>query len=277
MEAETVTDMYESYGVLKRRASTSEIDKTVEEIQLLGYSSIDSGYSEKEVQNIKEICKTTASNYKKKYQDMNLVLTGEANNHRAPLLEDRMFLKIAQNDKIMEIVSRLVIGDFFLNQQNLVINPPASKNYNQLKFHRDLPYQHFVSTKPLAVNALFAVDDFTLKNGATIVIPASHKMEEFSSDSVIEKQAKQIEVKAGTFLILDCMTFHAAAANQSDADRIGINHVYSTLMLRPQIDWERAISEEILEKLDLHQKKLLGLNHPIAASVKDFLNNRMLR
>jgi hypothetical protein len=48
-------------------------------------------------------------------------------------------------------------------------------------------------------------------------------------------------------------------------------------MLRPQIDWERAISEEILEKLDLHQKKLLGLNHPIAASVKDFLNNRMLR
>ena len=269
--------MYESYGVLKRRASTSEIDKVVEEIQLLGYSSIDSGYSEKEVQEIKEICKTTAANYKNKYQDMNLVLTGEANNHRAPLLEDLMFLKIAQNEKIMEIVSRLIVGDFFLNQQNLVINPPSSKNYNQLKFHRDLPYQHYVSTKPIAVNALFAVDNFTLKNGATIIIPASHKMEEFSSDSVIEKQAKQIEVKAGTFLILDCMTFHAAASNQSYADRIGINHVYSTLMLRPQIDWERAISEEILEKLDLHQKKLLGLNHPIAASVNDFLNNRMLR
>lgn len=272
-----VMDMYESYGVLKRQTSTSEIDKVVEEVQLLGYSTVDSGYTQQVIKEIKEICQTTAANYKIKYQDMDLILTGEANNHRAPLIEDTIFLKVAQNEKIMEIVSRLIVGEFFLNQQNLVINPPSSKNYNQLKFHRDLPYQHYVSTRPIAVNALFAVDDFTLQNGATIVIPASHKMEDFSSDVVIEKQAKQIEVKAGSFLILDCMTFHAAASNKSSADRIGVNHVYSTLMLRPQIDWERAISQEVQENLDLTQKKLLGLSHPIAGSVKDFLKNRMTR
>lgn len=159
----------------------------------------------------------------------------------------------------------------------MVINPPSSKNYNQLKFHRDLPYQHYVSTRPIAINALFAVDDFTIQNGATIVIPASHKMEEFSSDVVIEKQSKQLEVKAGSFLILDCMTYHAAASNKSSADRVGINHVYSTLMLRPQIDWGRAVSLDVREKLHVHQRKLLGLNHPIAGSVTDFLKSRMSR
>jgi len=269
--------MFESYGVLKRQVATSEIDRVVEEIKLLGYSSIDSGYTESEIQQIRELSKVTAKNYKLKYQDMDLILSGELNNHRAPLLEDIMFLQIAQNMSIMEIVSRLIIGEFFLNQQNLVINPPSSKNYNQLRFHRDLPYQHFVSSRPIAINALFAVDDFTIENGATIVIPASHKMEEFSSDLVIGNRAQQMEVKAGSFLILDCMTFHAAASNSSSADRVGINHVYSTVMLRPQIDWERAIPKEIQENLDLHQKKLLGLNYPIAGNVRDFLEHRMTR
>lgn len=270
-------DMFESYGVLKRRDSITEIDRVVEEVSLLGYSSIDSGFTENEIQEIKEISKATASDYKIKYRDLDLVLTGESNNHRAPLLENLMFLKVAENPKIMEIVSRLIMGEFFLNQQNLVINPPSSKNYNQLKFHRDLPYQHYVSTRPIAINALFAVDDFTIQNGATIVIPASHKMEEFSSDVVIEKQSKQLEVKAGSFLILDCMTYHAAASNKSSADRVGINHVYSTLMLRPQIDWGRAVSLDVREKLHVHQRKLLGLNHPIAGSVTDFLKSRMSR
>jgi ectoine hydroxylase-related dioxygenase (phytanoyl-CoA dioxygenase family) len=269
--------MHESYGVLSRQVSTSEIDRAVEEVRLLGYSSIDSGMTPEEIEEIKLVSQATARNYKAKYQDMDLVQTGEANNHRAPLLEDLKFLNVAQNEKILEIVNRLIVGEFFLNQQNLVINPPSSKNYNQLRFHRDLPYQHYVSTRPLAINALFAVDDFTLKNGATIVIPASHKIEEFSSDAVIEKQAKQIEVKAGSFLILDCMTFHAAASNNSHEDRVGINHVYSTLMLRPQIDWGRAIPQEVREKLDSPQRKLLGLNHPIAGNVKDFLINRKTR
>jgi len=272
-----VNEMYESYGVLKRQFSTSEIDKAVEEVQLLGYSSIDSGYSAQEIRELKENCLITASNYKASYQDLELELTGEANNHRAPLLEDLKYLEVAQNKVILEIVSRLIVGEFFLNQQNLVINPPSSKNYSQLKFHRDLPYQHYVSTRPIAVNALFAVDDFTLENGATIVIPASHRMEEFSSDGVIERQAKQIEVKAGSFLILDCMTFHAAGSNISKFERIGINHVYSSLMLRPQIDWGRAISGDVRERLDLEQMKLLGLKHPIAGSVREFLQNRMAR
>lgn len=106
-------DMFESYGVLKRRDSITEIDRVVEEVSLLGYSSIDSGFTENEIQEIKEISKATASDYKIKYRDLDLVLTGESNNHRAPLLENLMFLKVAENPKIMEIVSRLIMGEFF--------------------------------------------------------------------------------------------------------------------------------------------------------------------
>jgi hypothetical protein len=269
--------MYESYGVLSRETGSSQTDMTVEEIRLLGYSTINSGYSVDKIKEIKLACDETSLKYKTKYQDFDLVRTGESNNHRAPLLEDPIFLEIAANEHVLKVVSQLVIGGYFLNQQNLVINPPSSENYNQLKFHRDLPYQHYVSTRPIAINALLAVDDFTLQNGATIVLPASHKEEKFSSDAVIEAQAKQIEVKAGTFLLLDCMTFHAAGSNQSLHNRIGVNHVYSTLMLRPQIDWVRAIPKDMFLKLNAAQKTLLGLDQRIAGSVEEFLENRMNR
>ena len=269
--------MHDSYGVIHRESSISEIDQVVEEIRLIGFSTIESGYSEQEMQTLRKICEETAVEYKQKYKDYKLVETGESNNHRAPLLQNTEFLLIAENKNVLAVVSKLIVGEFFLNQQNLVINPPSSENYNQLKFHRDLPYQHFVSTRPIAINALLAIDDFTITNGATIVIPASHKMESFSSDAVIDRQARQIEVKAGTFLVLDCMTFHAAGQNRSSRNRIGVNHVYSTLMLRPQVDWNRALNEASKKSLGDSQKKLLGIDQTIAGSVEEFLNSRMTR
>ena len=33
--------------------------------------------------------------------------------------------------------------------------------HTQLAYHRDLPYQHFVSSRPLAISALFCIDPFT--------------------------------------------------------------------------------------------------------------------
>ena len=39
--------------------------------------------------------------------------------------------------------------------------------HHQSAFHRDLPYQHFTSSRPIAINALFCADEFTNENGAT--------------------------------------------------------------------------------------------------------------
>ncbi|WP_457831307.1 phytanoyl-CoA dioxygenase family protein, partial [Staphylococcus aureus] len=74
---------------------------------------------------------------------------------------------------------------------------------------RDLPYQHYVSSTPLAVNALFCVDDFTLDNGSTFVIPATHKEINYPSESFVERNAVQVTAKAGQYILLDCMLFHS--------------------------------------------------------------------
>jgi ectoine hydroxylase-related dioxygenase (phytanoyl-CoA dioxygenase family) len=161
---------------------------------------------------------------------------------------------------------------FILNQQNGIVNPAGAKTYSQSSYHRDLPYQHFVSSRPLAINALFCLDPFTLENGATFVIPASHKQEAFPSDPVIAAQAKQIEAPAGSFLVLDCMTYHCGGINRSAQDRRGVNHVYTIAMMRQQIDLPAYLGDDFTA--DLRMRQLLGFNHPTARTVEEFISLR---
>ena len=266
--------MIESYGVLNQNQSQTEIELAKESLRLLGYATLRSQISEREIDQIRVDSKKLASDYANEYSSMNLKDIGESNNFRAPLLKNKAFLKIALNEHLLDLVSQMIVGKYFLNQQNLVINPPSSNNYNQVKFHRDLPYQHYVSTRPLAINALLAVDDFTLENGTTVIVPASHKMEECPSSELIERVGTRLEVKAGTFLILDCMTFHAAGVNVSSAERIGINHVYTSLMFRPQIDFGVAIGDREKKELSVEEREILGIDYPIPGGVATFLSGR---
>lgn len=266
--------MTENYGVLKQKSASNEIEIAIEELMLLGYSTISSGYSLDYLNQLRDACFKLSDDYHRVYGKEHLQKLGESNSYRGPLLMNKIFLEVARNNKILKIVSNLILGRSYLNQQNLVINPPFGGQYSQLRFHRDLPYQHYTSSRPLAINALLAIDDFTIENGATVVVPATHKSESFPSERVIERNSIQIPVKSGTFLLLDCMTYHAAAKNMSERNRIGLNHVYSTLMLRPQIDWVRALGKSLETSLSTEERKLLALDYSIPENVRSYLENR---
>jgi len=159
-----------------------------------------------------------------------------------------------------------------LNQQNGVINPPHAERYNQGAWHRDLPYQHFVSSRPLAINALFCLDAFTAENGATMVLPASHRLEAFPSDRFVEAEAATIAAPAGSFIILDCMMFHSGGVNLTERPRRAVNHVYSIPLLRQQIDLPNTLGETFVADGDL--RRLLGFDVRTPRSVSEYLAGR---
>jgi ectoine hydroxylase-related dioxygenase (phytanoyl-CoA dioxygenase family) len=196
----------------------------------------------------------------------------EHNTIRLPLALDREFLNLARNDKILAICEALLGPYFILNQQNGIINPPKRERYNQGSFHRDLPYQHFVSSRPIAVNALFCLDEFTLNNGATLAIVASHKQEAFPSDQVIRRHAVQITAPRGSFIVLDCMLFHSGGVNETNTPRRAVNHVYSIPLLRQQIDLPAALAG--LYSDDPDAAKLLGYGVDTPRSVADYYLTR---
>jgi hypothetical protein len=260
-----------SYGVTMQNASSSDLGHHKENLTRLGYTVVDSGYSEDEILAIKNSFVVVREQYNEMYGFELLKRKDEHHGVRLPLALNQTFLNLAFNDKILELISCLMGDNFILNQQNCVINP-AKKLYNQAAWHRDLPYQHFTSSKPLAINAIYCVDDFTLDNGATKVIPHSHLHEEFPSENYIEENKTQVSAKAGSFIVLDCMLYHAGEINNTNLERRAVNHVYSSPMIKQQI----GISDTLLKHYNLsnNQKKILGLNFSPLKSVNEYIQSR---
>ena len=152
---------------------------------------------------------------------------------------------------------------------NGIVNPAGAAAYSQSPFHRDLPYQHFVSSRPLAINALFCVDPFTEENGATWVIPASHKEEAFPSEPVLRAVRRQVAAPAGSFLVLDCMVWHGGGVNRSVRDRRAVNHLYTIAMMRQQIDLPAFLGDGFTQDPAIRQ--LLGFLHPQPRSEWEYL------
>lgn len=163
-------------------------------------------------------------------------------------------------------------GYQILSQQNGVINPAGENSYNQAFWHRDLPYQHVVFSRPIAVNALYCVDDFTVENGATLVLPASHLAEKFPSEDFVSSECRQVTAPAGSFIVLDCMTYHRGAINRTSLNRRAVNHVFTIPFLRQQIDLPGLLGENFTR--DPEERRVLGYEARTPMSDLDYFQQR---
>jgi hypothetical protein len=106
------------------------------------------------------------------------------------------------------------------------------------------------------INAMWAVDDFTAENGATHIVPGSHKWP-------LDRQAQPHEetqgvMKRGSVLIYLGSLQHGGGANRTDKPRTGIVHSYSLGWLRQAEPQYLAVPYEIACTLPERLQRLLG-------------------
>jgi len=203
-----------------------------------------------------------------------MAAVGDMLTARCPLVYDEAFLRLAAHVDVLALCREL-LGDYFiLMQQNGVINP-AEGGHAQVSYHRDLPYQHFVSSRPLAISALFCIDPFRPETGATTVIPASHRMEAFPSNEVAAELDTAVTAEPGSFIVFDSMLFHRAGENRSGRPRRAVNHVFSTPIIAQQISLPNALQGRYAD--DPALARLLGYGVSPALSVVAWRERRLAR
>ena len=262
------------YGVKEALVAKDDIDVLVEEIRLLGYTSLASGLSETELDTLSGVFDAAEQRYQADAAEKSLDLAaiGERDTIRVLPAMAPEFWQVVFNERLHRLLGQC-LGDYYiLNQANGLINRANASRYSQAAYHRDLPYQHFVSSRPIAINALFAMDEFTIENGATRVIPASHTREPFPSDDTVRRLEKQVTVPRGTFIVLDCMIYHAGSTNFSANTRRAVNHVFTIPMLRQQIHFPSVIGYD--RDLSDWQRKVLGFGLDEYRSVDEWLAAR---
>ena len=132
-----------------------------------------------------------------------------------------------------------------------------------------------MSSRPLAVSALFCIDPFTADTGATTLIPGSHRMEQFPSDSVAAELDTSVIADPGSFIVFDSMVFHRAGENRSGRPRRAVNHVFSTPIIAQQISLPDALNGRHAD--DPALARLLGYGASPAPSVTAWRERRLAR
>lgn len=269
------TGGHDAYGVTERLSDGDPTDEAVAELRINGCTLIPSGLPAEFVRNLGVALDRA---YARQVDEIG----GESALHamhdpdiaRCMLAYAPEFLEVAMAPPLMKLAARVLGGEFVLLMQNGIINRPQRENY-QAKWHRDLNYQHWTSSKALAINALLCIDDFTFDNGATFVLPGTHHVPEFPSAAFAHKFERQVQAPAGSFLILDAMLFHRAGINRTNRVRRAVNHVIGRPFMAQQIDLPSALASAGIEPPgDPAARKYLGYRWSPARDVTDWRTRR---
>jgi ectoine hydroxylase-related dioxygenase (phytanoyl-CoA dioxygenase family) len=223
------------YGVTRRDRADDEIAVHTEELRRIGFTVIDSGLSPEAIEEVRAALDAIQEQQKQENAAAGVQMAADNDIVRCPLAYDERMLTVAANPKLVALCRAMLGENFVLTQQNGIVNRPGGEQF-QTKWHRDLPFQHFTSTLPIAINALLCLDPFSKETGSTHVLPASHLFETFPSDTYVRAHSLAVDAKPGMFLVLDALLYHRAGTNVSSIIRRGVNHVIGLPLLAQQID-----------------------------------------
>ena len=115
--------------------------------------------------------------------------------------------------------------------QSIAIGPGSPAQM----IHRDqwcFDFFPFPADVDVEVSSIWALEDFTEENGATRVVPDSHRLP--NGVRFIFEESSPAEMPRGSVVLYLGSTFHGGGANNSDRVRIGINVDYVLGWLRQE-------------------------------------------
>ena len=142
--------------------------------------------------------------------------------------------------------------------------------------HRDdsiypLPSPH----AEVVLNTMWPFDDFTAENGATRLVPGSHR----SDAPPVEDGVVTAAMPAGSAMFYLGSLWHGGGENRTDRPRLGVILEYAAAWLRPQENHLLAVPRDVVAGLPKRLQELLGYNiyPPFVGYVDGHHPRRVLR
>lgn len=197
---------------------------------------------------------------------------GEVGVIRLPMKFERVFFSLLELDPVLRIVDATVGDTAILHLQNGFILPSFAEGETphvfQNTFHRDFP--RYLNGYLASINTFFAIDPFTKDNGATLVVPGTHQRAVAPSQDYLRRHAVPAEAPAGAMLVFDSTLWHAAGYNVSGNDRLAVNQQFTRSWIKQQIDYVRALGDDVVQSLSPRTQQLLGWYTRVVTSLDEY-------
>ena len=172
---------------------------------------------------------------------------------------DPVFRALIQHPVAVQIVRSLLGPQFLVSNFTANIARPGARS---MALHSDQaivvpePWHH-----PWALNIIWCLSDVRFENGATLFLPGSHR---FVRRSELPPDPKPLmrpfEAPAGAIIAMDGRVWHTSGANITpDEDRALLFGYYTAPFLRPQVNWNAALSQAVQAGAGPDLRRWLGL------------------
>jgi ectoine hydroxylase-related dioxygenase (phytanoyl-CoA dioxygenase family) len=177
------------------------------------------------------------------------------------------FLEHLQNNKFFDELKDSYFGSpCILNSFSALDNLPTP-NFSSM-VHRDLRF--YSGDFPIMINCLVMVDDFTIENGGTYLLPKSHLDERKVTDEEFFANAVQATGKRGDILIFNANVWHSSAKNTTNGHRRALPITISKSFMKQLLDYPRAIGYDKMESFSYELQQLLGYHSRVPASLNEW-------
>jgi ectoine hydroxylase-related dioxygenase (phytanoyl-CoA dioxygenase family) len=171
------------------------------------------------------------------------------------LARDRVFQSVPVHPAVLPVIEGVLDRGCLVSSLSSISIDPGERAQ---PIHADdtligLPRPH----PPVVCNSMWALTEFTEENGATRIVPGSHRFDtkpEYGS----HPESIPAEMPRGSVLVWNGSLWHGGGANRSDGRRVGIAMNYCAGFIRQQENQQLGIPLELVKTFDPRLQELAG-------------------
>jgi ectoine hydroxylase-related dioxygenase (phytanoyl-CoA dioxygenase family) len=190
------------------------------------------------------------------------------------LSRTRVCDRLVDHPRVLAVLDRLLMPNYLLSAlQAINIQPGESA---QLPHHDDGFYPIPRPRAPLAAATIWAIDDFTADNGATVVLPGSHRWGARRPGP--DDPALPVVMPAGSCVFFVGTLWHGGGANTSDRARLAVTAQYCQPWLRPMEAFTLSIPRDVARTVsdDIQRMICYSIHPPFVGAVDGLHPLRLL-
>ncbi|KZS64079.1 phytanoyl-CoA dioxygenase family protein [Mycobacterium pseudokansasii] len=175
------------------------------------------------------------------------------------LTKTRVCDRLVDHPRALAVLDRLLMPNYLLSAIQVINIRPGESS--QL-LHFDDAFYPIPRPRPaLGAATIWAIDDFTADNGATVVIPASHRWG--GRQPTPDDTPRSVIMPAGSCIFFLGTLWHGGGANTSEASRLAVTAQYCQPWLRPLEAFSLSVSTDIVKVVSADIQRMLGYSiHP---------------
>ncbi|MFI7644418.1 phytanoyl-CoA dioxygenase family protein [Nonomuraea sp. NPDC049400] len=182
--------------------------------------------------------------------------------------------RLVDHPRVLALLDRLLLPNYLLSQLQ-VINIQPGEDAQLL--HPDDGFYPVPRPRPeLSVATIWAIDEFTQDNGATVLIPGSHLWPDGRTPADADPRLAAV-MPAGSCLLFLGALWHGGGANRSAAPRLAATAQYCQPWLRTQEAFTLSTGLDVVRHVSEDIRRMLGYSiHPPFVGMVDGMHPKRL-